>query len=160
MGLFWTCSVPAKVFGDFYTSYILTHTKFLRIIFLTNYYCWKECCNLYCINRVISIHVKEDKNKFNAECNNRVPKRSELHIGLLGFLTLFVISYSTKARNVSETGSLSVLGWKGETAHTQMCFSSLCQIQLTTLLQNPSSEDPPSFCEFYTMDKVQLIPNM
>jgi len=129
-------------------SYFSKHTTFLRIIFLANYYCWKEFCDLYCINRVISIHVQEDKNNLNAECNNRVPKRSELHIGLLGFLTLFVISYSTKARNVSETGSLSVLGWKGDTAHTQMCFSSLCQIQLTTLLQNPLHEDPPSFCEF------------
>jgi len=71
------------------------------------------------------------------EGNNRVSKGSVLHIGLLVFLTLFVISYSTKVGNVSETGSLSVLRWKGETAHTQMCFSSLCQIQLTTLLQNP-----------------------
>jgi hypothetical protein len=96
----------------------------------------------------MSILVKEHKNGVDAECNNRVAKGSELHIGLVGFLSLFVISYSTKARNVSETGSLSVLGWKGETAHTQMCFSSLCQIQLTKLLQNPAAEDSPSFCEF------------
>ena len=140
-GCEWVCCervlFQQRCLTTFPFPYISTHTRFLGIIFLTNYYCWKECCDLYCINWGISIHVQENKNKLDAECNNRVPKEFELHIGLLGFLTLFVISYSTKARNVSETGSLSVLGWKGETAHTQMCFSSLCQIQLTTLLQYP-----------------------
>jgi hypothetical protein len=148
MGLLWMFPVPANVFDCFSISWLSTHSTYLRIIILPNFYCWMECCDLYCIINVISIHVKEHKNNFDAECNNWVPKGSELHIGLLGFLTLFINSYSTKARNISETGSLSVLRWKGETAHTQMCFSSLCQIQLRTLLQNLSPENPPSFCEF------------
>ena len=50
MVLLRTCPVPAKVFGEFYISYFSTHTKFLRIIIVTNYFCCKECCDLYCIS--------------------------------------------------------------------------------------------------------------